>query len=148
MKMNIYTIGSSKKSAEKFFERIKYYRIQILLDIRLKNNSQLLGFTRKRDLPYFLEMINCKYEHCINYAPTNEILTDWKKKRITWHEYEKRYRALMIERKSVDNFIACFDKLYDTVCLLCSEPKPEHCHRRLFAEMIAESLPDTEINHI
>ena len=101
-----------------------------------------------RDLPDILELINCKYEHHINYAPTKEILTDWQKKRITWPEYTERYHALMTERNSVHDFITRYYDVYETVCLLCSEPTPEHCHRRLFAEMIQEAKPDIEVIHI
>ena len=146
--MTLYTIGSSKKSSRQFFQSIKYYMIQILVDVRLKNDSQLLGFTRKRDLPYLLELHNCKYEHCVNFAPTKDILTDWKKKRITWPEYETRYHALMTERNAVHEFITSYDGLYEAVCLLCSEPTPKYCHRRLFAEMVTAELPGTEIIHI
>ena len=147
--MLLYTIGFTKKSAETFFEGIRYRGIQMLVDVRLKNTSQLMRFSHGKDIEYFLQnLCNCKYEHCVNYAPTKEILTDWKKKRITWPEYEKRYRTLMTERKAVRNFITCYDGVYETVCLLCSEPTPEHCHRRLFAEMLQEAKPDIEVIHI
>ena len=146
--MYLYTIGSSKKSYRQFRDIIKYRMIQIVIDVRLKNDSQLLGFTRQRDLKDILEDHNCKYEHGVNFAPSKEILSDWKKKRITWSEYEERYHSLMTERKSVHEFIISYDGLYDSVCLLCSEPTPKHCHRRLFAEMIAAELPGTEIIHL
>ncbi len=146
--MTLYTIGFTKKSAAQFFERIKYYGIQILVDVRLKNDSQLSGFARKRDLPYFLSLHNCQYEHGIIYAPTEEILTGWKNKRITWPKYETKYRALMTERKAVKEFITCYDGLYESVCLLCSEHEPRFCHRRLLAEMIRDELPGTDIIHI
>ena len=147
--MILYTMGFTQKSAQQFFERIKYHQIQILIDVRLNNTSNLTGFTKKRDLPYFLETIcGCKYEHCADYAPTKELLTDWKKKRITWPEYESIYRALMTERKSAEDFRVRYYGLYESVCLLCSEPKPEHCHRRLFAEMIRVIVPEVEIGHI
>jgi uncharacterized protein (DUF488 family) len=31
---------------------------------------------------------------------------------------------------------------------LCSEEKPEHCHRRLVAEYLQEKWPNVEIHHI
>lgn len=121
----------------------------MLVDIRLHNTSQMAGFTKKRDLPYFLETIcNCKYEHYANYAPTENILSDWRKKRITWPEYEAKYIALMTQRNAVKEFMILYDGIYDPVCLLCSEPKPTHCHRRLFAEMIAAEFTDIEISHL
>ncbi len=146
--MYLYTIGFTQKSAQQFFEPMKFYGIQMLVDVRLKNDSQLSGFTRKRDLPYILGLIGCKYEHCVNYAPTQEILTAWRKKLISWEEYTTQYRSLMINRKAVYDFITRYDSIYEAICLLCSEPTPEHCHRRLFAEMLHAQRPDIEILHI
>ena len=51
--MQIYTMGFTKKSAEDFFGMIKNNRIEILIDIRLNNQSQLAGFTKGRDLKFF-----------------------------------------------------------------------------------------------
>ena len=147
--MFLYTIGFTKKSAEQFFTRIKYYRIKLLIDIRLNNNNQLAGFSKKDDLKYFLDTIcGCQYEHCPEYAPTKEILSSYKRKKITWHDYEQKYTRLMQERDAIKNFISRFDSLYETVCLLCSENMPDKCHRRLFAEMIYKALPDVILTHI
>jgi uncharacterized protein (DUF488 family) len=33
-------------------------------------------------------------------------------------------------------------------CLLCSEDKPHHCHRRLVAERLARAWPDVEVMHL
>ena len=33
-------------------------------------------------------------------------------------------------------------------CLLCSEDKPHHCHRRLVAEYLKDHWGDIEIAHI
>ena len=146
--MFLYTIGFTKKSAEQFFERIKYYRVKILIDVRLINNNVFAGFTKKNDLKYLLgEVCSCDYEHCPEYAPTKEILTAYKKKKISWPEYEKEYTNLMNERNSINDFITRFSD-YETLCLLCAEPEPTHCHRRLLAEMISKKLDDLILTHI
>jgi uncharacterized protein (DUF488 family) len=36
----------------------------------------------------------------------------------------------------------------DGGCLLCSEPTPEHCHRRLVAEYLRQKWANVEIEHI
>ena len=36
----------------------------------------------------------------------------------------------------------------DNACLLCSEDKPEHCHRRLLAEYFGELNKDIKIVHL
>lgn len=146
--MVLYTIGFTQKSAQQFFELIKSNNIDILVDIRLNNKSQLAGFTKGDDLRYFLhEICNCKYQHCIEYAPTKDILDNYKKKAIGWDEYVRQYLPLMQRRNSVQKFIDRFSA-YQSVCLLCSEPTPEYCHRRLFAEMIVANCPDVTVKHV
>ena len=44
--MIIYTIGFTQKSAEQFFETIKANKIELLIDVRLNNKSQLAGFSK------------------------------------------------------------------------------------------------------
>ena len=146
--MTLYTIGFTQKSAQKFFELIKSNNIDILVDIRLNNKSQLAGFTKGEDLKYFLkEICDCKYQHCIEYAPSKDILDSYKKKVIDWNEYVDQYIPLMEKRNVPQNFIEKFSK-YSTVCLLCSEPTPEYCHRRLLAEMITAKYPEVTVKHI
>lgn len=147
--MTLYTIGFTQKSAKQFFDLIKRNSIEILLDIRLNNKSQLAGFTKGDDLPYFLsEICHCEYKHCLQYAPTKDILDNYKKKRITWDEYVERYTTLMNSRANYRNFTNEFTA-FNSICLLCSEPTPEHCHRRLIAEMIANTAPkEIVVKHI
>ena len=147
--MIIYTIGFTQKSAEQFFETIRQKNIKLLIDVRLHNSTQLAGFAKKKDLKYFLKVIcGCKYEHRKEYAPTKKILDDYKKEKITWDNYEVQYNFLMDERKAVEDFETSYNGIYDAVCLLCAEPTPEHCHRRLLAEKIAEELDGAEIIHL
>ena len=51
--MILYTMGFTKKNAKEFFDSIKEKNIEILIDIRLNNKSQLAGFTKGPDLMYF-----------------------------------------------------------------------------------------------
>lgn len=51
--MQIYTMGFTKKSAEEFFGLIQNNGIEVLIDVRLNNQSQLAGFTKGRDLAFF-----------------------------------------------------------------------------------------------
>lgn len=141
-------MGFAQKSAKRFFELIRKNRIDILLDIRLNNKSQLVGFTKGDDLQYFLnEMCQCQYKHCLEYAPTKEILDAFKNKEIGWSEYTEQYIKLMSIRGNYREFAKEFAD-YENICLLCSEPVPEYCHRRLIAEMIAKSNTGIIINHI
>lgn len=146
--MQLFTIGFTQKSARIFFELLKQHKIDLLVDIRLNNKSQLAGFTKGSDLEYFLkEICNCTYKHCDEYAPTKEILDEYKKKVITWDEYENKYHNLMTTRNTYKKFLERFSQ-YQNVCLLCSEPTAEFCHRRLLAELITNDNIDIKVNHI
>lgn len=81
------------------------------------------------------ELCHCKYDHNISYAPTKEILQAYKKETISWSEYEEKYVELLIKRKVEKDFENKYLK-YSKVLLLCSEPTPECCHRRLLAEYL------------
>ena len=145
--MQVYTMGFTKKDAAQFFKKIEDNKIQMLIDVRLNNQSQLAGFTKEKDLIFFLEKIcDCEYSHMKEYAPTKEILDDYKKGRIDWAGYEKRFIPLIERRHIEDTFTNNYSK-YDRVLLLCSEPTPENCHRRLVAEYLKEKI-GCEVIHL
>lgn len=147
--LKLYTIGFTKKSAQQFFEILKRNKIQKVIDIRLNNSSQLSGFSKGIDLEYFLrELCNIKYAHDIELAPTKEILSDYKKKKIDWKEYEIKFISLLNKRNLRNNIINKFNDEIDGVCLLCSEQFPDNCHRRLVAEYLKEKLTDYNIEII
>ena len=146
--MIVYTMGFAQKNAEQFFELLRKNNVEILVDIRLNNKSQLAGFTKGQDLKYFLKTIcNCEYRHCVEFAPTKEILDAYKKGSIDWAQYVTQFLPLMEQRNAAKMFKTMFGK-YERVCLLCSEPTPEQCHRRLLAENIKEHLPNVSVIHL
>ena len=144
--MKIFTIGFTKKSAETFFTRLKDAEVKRLIDIRLKNVSQLAGFTKRDDLRYFTKTIcNIDYVHLPELAPTADILDPYKKaKNGDWQLYERQFLDLMRSRH-IENSPR---EILDGGCLLCSEKEPHHCHRRLVAEYLKEHWGDVEIEHL
>jgi uncharacterized protein (DUF488 family) len=135
--VEIYTIGFTQTTAERFFDRLRRARIERLLDVRLNNSSQLAGFAKAQDLPYFLrELVNATYAHEPRLAPTQELLDDFKKRRGAWAEYEQRFLALMEERR-IDEVLSPAE-FGPRTALLCSEATAEHCHRRLVCEYLAD----------
>lgn len=133
--MEICTIGFTKKRAEEFFGALRRAGIQRLIDVRLHNASQLAGFTKREDLPFFLrELCGADYVHEALLAPTPDLLQAYRGKRLPWEAYEERFLALLAERRVEDNLER---ELFDRrVALLCSEPTPKHCHRRLVLEYL------------
>jgi Uncharacterized conserved protein len=146
METIIYTIGFAEKTAREFFTKLKEAGVKTVIDIRLNNKSQLAGFTKEQDLPYFLqEIAGIKYVYKPELAPTKDILDAYKKKEIDWSEYERRFRKLLVERR-IENAVT--PQFVDKSCLLCSEPKPEKCHRRITAEYLRELWGDLKIVHL
>lgn len=144
--MKVYSIGFTQKKAEYFFDLLKGEEIQTLVDVRLNNVSQLAGFAKRDDLKFFLkELCNVNYMHVPELAPTKDILTPYKKGEISWQVYEERFMELMVKRR-----VETIDKsLIEHGCLLCSEHKPHHCHRRLVIEYLNECWNESfEVKHL
>jgi uncharacterized protein (DUF488 family) len=145
--VEIYTIGFTRKSAEQFFETLKQARIRRLIDVRLNNTSQLAGFTKRDDLEYFLRQI-CQAEYCHQptLSPTKEMLDGYKNKELAWEEYESQFTVLLARgevEKTLDRRL-----FEEPTVLLCSEPTPEHCHRRLVAEYLAGKWAGARVVHL
>ena len=145
--MEIYTIGFTQTTAERFFGRLKDAGVERLLDVRLNNSSQLAGFAKAQDLPYFLrELVGATYAHEPLLAPTQELLDEFKKRRGAWSDYEQRFIALMAARR-IEAVLSPSDFERRTA-LLCSEATAEHCHRRLVCEYLADRWGDVSTVHL
>lgn len=144
--IKLYTIGFTGKSAEKFFTLLKNSGVKKLVDTRINNVSQLSGFAKGADLKFFAgEIANISYEHNVDLAPTKDLLENYRKKKITWEQYEIEYLNLLDLRKIGQKLEV--EKLHEN-CLLCSEHTPEKCHRRLLAEYLKQIKTDVEIIHL
>jgi hypothetical protein len=113
----------------------------------LNNVSQLAGFSKRDDLAFFLqEICGAEYVHEPLLAPTQEMLDAFKKAKGSWDDYERTFLALMAERKIEERL----DRALFAVpaVLLCSEPTPEHCHRRLVVEYLQKQWDDLQVRHL
>jgi uncharacterized protein (DUF488 family) len=128
----LYTIGFTRKSAETFFNLLKNAEVKTIVDTRINNVSQLAGFAKGSDLQFFAkEICGISYEYKSDFAPTKELLSRYREKKISWPEYEIEYLNLLDIRKVAQK--TDIEKLHQN-CFLCSEHSPEKCHRRLLAE--------------
>lgn len=144
--MRVFTIGFTKKPAQRFFRLLSESGAKRVVDVRLNNVSQLSGFAKRDDLKYFLDDIcGMEYVHLPELAPTKEILDDYRKHGGDWETYEARFRDLMRERRIEEKIGR---ETVEDGCLLCSEDKPHRCHRRLVAEYLNECWGGIEIAHL
>lgn len=146
--MKLFTIGFTQKNAEEFFSLLKGSGVERIVDIRLNNVSQMAAFTKKDDLKYFLrEIAGIDYVHLPIFAPSKELLADYRKDK-DWDRFEEQFRALISERKPLDQIDGSL-LLEKSCCLLCSEAEAERCHRRLVAEYLSAGIEEiSEIIHL
>ena len=143
----IYTIGFTRKTAKKFFTLLRTAGVTALVDIRLHNQSQLAGFSKRGDLAFFArELAGIEYLHLPELAPSQELFDGITKHGWTWEEYQAGFINLMEQRRAVE----LFDRRIpdESPCLLCSEASPQRCHRRLVAEALAARGPGLRVVHL
>ncbi len=78
-------------------------------------------------------------------APTQAILDAYRKRKGSWEDYEVAFRRLMAERRIEDELDP---GQLDGGCLLCSEDKPHHCHRRLVAEYLNVTWGGVDVRNL
>ncbi len=141
----IYTIGFTKKSAQVFFESLKKNEIDVVLDIRLNNTSQLAAFAKSQDIEYFLrELCNIFYIHDTNFSPTDETLKSYKSKEIDWKQYVEDFKKTMADRE-IRDYIKKHYNIDKKICLLCTEENANQCHRSLVANEFKAMNKDLKI---
>ncbi len=145
--MIIYTIGFTGKTAREFFTALSNIEALYLLDIRIRNNSQLAGFTKKGNIEFFIEeLTKLTYEELPLLAPSPDMFAQYRAEK-DWDLYERRYLDLLKERdvrRKVDTHL-----LASGAVLLCSEPTAEKCHRRLASKYLKKHLfPEANIVHL
>jgi uncharacterized protein (DUF488 family) len=135
MEIVLCTIGFAGKTAQEFFNLLEEAGVEKLIDVRLNRGGQLSGYAKHPDLAYFLQRVaNIAYSHEPLLTPTSELLDAYRDTK-DWSAYELGFLALMRERQVPQKFDASVWPQRAT--LLCSEPGPEKCHRRLVADLLA-----------
>ena len=144
--MRIFTIGSNRKSAETFFELLRKNNVKYLLDIRLKNTSQLAGFAKGNDLEYFAaRILGIGYRHDVRFAPDEGLFARRKSKGLDMGSFSDEFRQILDERSMRSVLLKEYTDIIDGVCLLCSEEDHRECHRSIAAGFAAEVFGGAEI---
>jgi uncharacterized protein (DUF488 family) len=135
MEIHLCTIGFAGKTAEEFFRLLAEARVEKVIDIRQHREGQLSGFAKYPDLAYFLEKVaRIGYAHELRLAPTPELLKSYRETK-DWPAYELGFLELMGTRGIPQVLDPA--EWPSQAALLCSEPGPEKCHRRLVADLLA-----------
>ena len=142
----LFTIGFTGRTARSFFEAISEAGVITVIDIRRSNTSQLAGFSKKGDMPYFLEKLcGARYEHHPELSPEPELLKAFRAGELNWPRFADAFRAQMTHG-GAPNLLAESDVRGG--CLLCACHDHDECHRRLVAELLSKRFPDLETRHV
>jgi uncharacterized protein (DUF488 family) len=145
--MDLYTIGFTHKSAEQFFGLLRQAGVRRVLDIRLSNTSQLAGFTKAQDLPYFLHALcGAEYVHEPRLAPTRELMERYRKLKGGRDEFRAGYLKLLAQRRVADTLERGL--LEGPTALLCAEVDAQQCHRSFAVEYLARRWPELRPVHL
>jgi uncharacterized protein (DUF488 family) len=148
--MELWTIGFTETTAERFFDRLREAGIERLVDVRLKPSSQLAGFAKGADLAFFLrELCGAAYEHEPRLAPTAELMDALRsaKGAAAWDALAPRFLELL-EARRVEAELDRSSYERSRTVLLCSEATPERCHRRLVVEYLDGAWGGVEARHL
>lgn len=145
--IELYTIGFTHKTAERFFTLLSEHKIELLVDIRRRPEGQLAGFAKKADLPFFMErLVGGRYLHLPLLAPDDHILSAYRSSH-DQDAFETAFNAQMDQSNIPD---ALDRSMFENnrCCLLCSEHLPEHCHRRFVADRLVRCWNDVSVEHL
>jgi uncharacterized protein (DUF488 family) len=150
MRRRLCTIGFTGKTAEEFFALLRDAGVHSVIDVRQNRTGQLSAFAKHPDLEFFLRQIgNMGYRHEPLLAPTPELRKSYQEDK-DWPAYEGRFLRLLKQR-GVPNSLD-LSSWPANVALLCTEPGPEKCHRRLVADLLAKywraASDDVEVRHL
>ena len=150
MQRLLCTIGFAGKTAEEFFALLRGAGVQQLIDVRQNRGGQLSGFAKHPDLSFFLRAVEkIEYAHEPLLAPPPELLKCYRKGQ-DWPAYEAAFLKEMNERGVPEKVETA--SWASKVALLCSEPGPEKCHRRLLADLLAAHWrahgDEVEVRHL
>lgn len=133
---NIFTLSAYETSAEDFFGALRAQKCDLVLDVRLKNTSQLCGFTKKKDLTYLVPQITgACYIHDEGFAPTDDLLDRYLKKHIDWDAYSAEYLKLIEARGGRQRFESLYGA-YRSICLLGTATKKRRSHAEALAGLL------------
>ena len=144
-KIPIKTIGYGKRSLEEFLEVLKQHGVEYLIDVRSVPFSRYKPQFSKPALSKFLD------EHDIRYVFMGDTLGGRPEDPSLWNaegnvDYSK-VRKNGVFRSGIDRLCKAIQQR-KSVVVMCSEGKPEECHR---SRLIGEALVcdrDVETVHI
>lgn len=137
--MHINVISAYETSAEEFFDKLAAWQTDLVLDVRLHNTSQLSGFTKQKDLEYFVRTIqHADYIHDTLFSPDAEVLEHYLHENIGWEDFAEDYRQTMEDRKAIPVFLEKYGD-YESIALVGTATHKRRSHVEVLKELVDEA---------
>ncbi|NJP41585.1 DUF488 domain-containing protein [Oscillospiraceae bacterium HV4-5-C5C] len=144
---SILAISAYQTSAEAFFTTIREARADLVLDVRLHNESQLAGFSKQRDLAWLVPAL-CQADYVCDrfFAPEPGLLSRYIKRELSWDTYAGAYRNQMQAADVSGYFIQHYGQ-YRRVCLIGTATKKRRSHSEVLQELLTPLLDEQQAAH-
>ena len=132
--MEVFTIGYEGLRQDSFIAHLKYWKIDVVADVRDRPLSRKKGFslTPLKDLlkEHGIEYLSCK-DLGAPKELREELYSTWNYQRF----FKKYKKTILNGNHSIDHI---YDMILDNrrVALLCFERNPDTCHRKVVAEKL------------
>ncbi|MXZ09595.1 MAG: DNA helicase RecQ [Gemmatimonadetes bacterium] len=141
----IYTIGYGSRSIEQFIEVLQQHEIAYLIDVRSTPYSRYKPEFSKEALEVKLQQHQIRYVFMgdtLGGHPDDETCYDAKGQ----VDYEK-VKEIEVYQRGIERLQTAFAQ-QQCIALMCSERKPEHCHRSklIGASLTAQDFPVIHID--
>ncbi len=139
----IYTIGYGKRNISEFLSLLKKYAVEVIVDVRsFPYSKQNPDFSKER----LKELLN---KENIKFLYLGDLLGGRPKDADCYIDGKVNYQKCEEKdffKKGIARLIAGINKGY-RICLMCSEIKPEDCHRSKLIGQYLEKM-NIEVLHI
>jgi uncharacterized protein (DUF488 family) len=139
------TIGYEKADLEDFIAALQHASVECLIDVRALPLSRKRGFS-KTTLSQALEAVGIRYIHLKALGDPKDGRDAARAGR--YAEFNRIYCKQLATPAARDALTqAGGAALESKCCLLCYERTPEHCHRKVVAETLAQAYNVT-VHHL
>lgn len=132
----IFTLSAYETGAREFFGELRRRQADLVLDVRLRNTSQLCGFTKEKDLAYLVPALTgARYLHDLRFAPSPALLRAYQQKQLDFEGYRQGYEREMAERQSCAYFREQYGG-YERICLLGTATRKRRSHSEVLLDLL------------
>lgn len=135
MDRQIYTVGHSNHSMERFLELLRTYDVEVLVDVRSSPYTKYATHFNQSSLSASIKLAGLKYLYLgaeLGGIPKDRQFYDRDGHVLYWKIAESKMFKDAIAR--VMNGISVY-----TVALMCGEENPESCHRHMLLSRVLKS---------